>query len=60
MGSWYDIKSRGTWGPGEDEVQEITILGRILRYREWGLEYEADPKHRKLICSRQAQKKRKL
>ena len=28
----------------------MTLLGRIIRWKDWGIEYEADPKQRKLIC----------
>ena len=30
-------------------MKEITILGRIVRWKEWGIEFEADPRHRKLL-----------
>ena len=31
------------------EVQKIVILGRIARWTEEGLEWEADPKHRRIL-----------
>ena len=45
----FEVKLRGLLGPEEHDDKEVTILGRIVRYKEWGIEYEADPKHRKLI-----------
>ena len=47
--SWFDIKVRGRLGPEPEDDKEITILGRIVRWRSWGITYEADPKHRRLI-----------
>ena len=36
-------------GEGVQDVKEVTILGRILRWTKNGLEYEVDPKHREMI-----------
>ena len=49
MASWFDIKVRGRLGPEVHDQKEITILGRRVVWRTWGISYEADPKHRKLI-----------
>ena len=49
MEEWFEIKNRGILGNGKDEVKEIVLLGRILRWNDWGIEYEADPKHRNLV-----------
>ena len=38
----WELKIRGAIG---HEVEEISILGRMIRKREWGYSYEADPKH---------------
>jgi hypothetical protein len=46
MSEWYEVKDRGIMGSGVDEVRDVTILGRRLRWVEGGLEYEADEKHR--------------
>ena len=27
----------------------MTILGRVVQWKEWGIEYQADPRHRQLI-----------
>ena len=32
-------------GPSAPDVQEARILGRVIRYEEWGIQYEADPVH---------------
>ena len=42
MKSQYTCK--GIWvGPGDGCVQEARILGRIVAYHSWGIQYEADP-----------------
>ena len=46
MKGWYDIKDRGIMGSGEDEIKEVCILGRSVRWNKWGIEYEADQGHR--------------
>ena len=47
--SWFDIKVRAILGSDGDDDEEVTILGRIVRWRDWGVEYEADPKHRNIV-----------
>ena len=49
MASWFDIKIRAMLGIDEKDDKEVVILGRIVRITEQGIEYEADPKHRRLI-----------
>ena len=49
MRDWYDVKVRCVMGSEATYCQEIRILGRTLRWRTWGLEYEADEKHRELL-----------
>jgi hypothetical protein len=46
MEEWYDIKDRGTMGSGKGEIKEVVILGRVVRWTEGGIEYEADAGHR--------------
>ena len=36
-------------GPEAKDDKEVTILGRQVRVTEEGIEYEADPKHRKIM-----------
>ena len=50
MKSWYSLKVRGVLGPEVGDDKKITILGRELVWGEYGLEYEADRKHAKMIC----------
>ena len=33
-------------GGDDEDDKEAVILGRIVRWREWGLEFEADRRHR--------------
>ena len=49
MREWYDIKDRGTMGSDKDEIKEVTILARTVRWTAEGLEYEADAAHRRRI-----------
>eukprot|EP00973_Karenia_brevis_P023647 3258068-Karenia_brevis.AAC.1 len=49
MKSWFEIKVRAVLGPEEKDEKEVTILGRLLRWTDECIEYEADPKHRTLI-----------
>ena len=37
----------GSRGGGDDK--EVVILGRIVRWENWGIELEADPKHRNIL-----------
>ena len=48
MGGWFDIKVRGVIGGDPGDAREITILGRKLKYTDTGIEFEGDPKHRRL------------
>ena len=51
MAEWYEIKFRGIMGDGVEDIKEIVILGRHLRWlaEEDGFVYEADPKHRRIL-----------
>eukprot|EP00973_Karenia_brevis_P028201 3885601-Karenia_brevis.AAC.1 len=49
MESWFEIKVRAVLGPEPKDDREVAILGRIVRWNDAGIEYEADPKHRKII-----------
>ena len=52
MESWFELKVRAILGeePGDDK--EVTILGRTVRWKSWGIEYEADDKHRKALMEK--------
>ena len=47
MREWYVIKDRGTMGSEKNEIKEVAILGRTVRWTAEGLEYEADVGHRR-------------
>ena len=49
MRDWFDIKVRAILGEDPDDDKEVTRLGRIVRWTDNGIEFEADPKHRQLI-----------
>jgi hypothetical protein len=52
MEEWYEIKFRGILGDEKDDLKEIILLGRQLRWRGGSIEYEADPKHAEEIIKR--------
>ena len=39
-------------GKDPEDDKEVTILGRIVRWMDWGIEYEADNKHRKVLMEK--------
>jgi hypothetical protein len=45
----YQIKVRGILGEDAEDLKEIRILNRVLRWTQGGLEYEADPRHAEII-----------
>ena len=47
MASWFEIKVRAVLGMDPEDDKEVVILGRVVRWMERGIEYEADPKHRR-------------
>ena len=49
MSSWFEIKVRAVLGHEEKDDKEVVILGRTVTWTEEGLEWKADPKHRKMI-----------
>ena len=49
MESWFPIKVRAALGMDNGDDKEVTILGREVKWTEEGIEYEADPRHRKKI-----------
>ena len=40
----YELKKGGRLGPGKDDAKEITVLNRVLRWTDKGVEYEAVPR----------------
>ena len=53
MKSWYDIKVRVILGGGSSDDEEVTILGRRLRWRKGTriIEYVADDKYVKEVLT---------
>ena len=49
MSKAFEVKLRGRMGPEPNDLKEIQILNRIVRYNDDGLTYEADPRHVELI-----------
>ena len=49
MREWYVIKDWETMGSEKNEIKEVTILGRLVRWTAEGLEYEADAWRRRRI-----------
>lgn len=40
----YELKKGGRLGPGPSDCKELTVLNRVIRWTEAGVEYEADPR----------------
>ena len=40
----YELRKGGRLGPGLKDAKELTVLNRILRWTDDGIEYEADPR----------------
>ena len=53
MKGWYEIKVRAILGGSPEDDEEVTILGRRLRWRRGTreIEYEADDKYVKQVMS---------
>ena len=49
MKRWYEVKVRARLGPDDHDDKEATLLGRTIRWEDWGVTCEADPKHRRLV-----------
>ena len=49
MAQWFEIKVRGILGGDEGDVRQIVLLGRVITWKREGIEYEADPRHRKAV-----------
>ena len=44
MRGCYELTVGGRLGPGPDDDKEATVLNRVIRWTEKGIEYEADPR----------------
>ena len=49
LGSWFEIKIRAILGGDDRDAKEGVVLGRTIRWRPWGWEYEADRRHREVL-----------
>ena len=45
----FEVKIRGRLGPGEEDMQSIRVLSRIIEWNPNGLWYEADQRHADII-----------
>ena len=50
MKEWYELKIRGIVGGESDDLLEISILNRKLKWVGNQMTYEADMKHAEIIC----------
>jgi hypothetical protein len=51
LGGAFEIKTE-TLGPDpKKHVQEMRVLNRVLSWHEWGLGYEADPRHAEMVIN---------
>ena len=49
MAASYRIKLRGILGPEPQDLKEITLLNRALKWEKWGIQYEPDARHVEII-----------
>ena len=49
MKEWYEIRVRARLGPDEDDATGAVLLSRHIRWNDWGVSCEADPKHWKAV-----------
>lgn len=49
MREMFEIKVRAVLGPEVKDDNEVVILGRVVRWTDEGVEFEADPRHRKVL-----------
>ena len=40
----YELREGGRLGPGPNDMKELTVLNRVIRWVDGGIEYEADPR----------------
>jgi hypothetical protein len=52
MMEWWDIKVRGLLGNDAGDDKQATILGRRLTWTSTSINYEADPKHVKIVIEK--------
>ena len=52
VASCFEVKVRAVLGEDDGDDSEAVVLGRTLRWKDWGLEYEADERHRRVLLER--------
>ena len=45
----FELKVRAVLGEDSDDDREAVVLGRTVRWKSWGIEYEADHRHRQAL-----------
>ena len=50
MNKSFLCKVVGTLGSGARDCKELRVLNRVLRWQEWGVSYQADPRHAELLA----------
>ena len=45
----YELKDRGRLGSGDHDKREVDMLGRKIRWHQWGFTWEGDERHRKMV-----------
>ena len=43
------LKRVGSLGGDREDLKELRVLNRVLRWKGWGIAYEADPRHAELL-----------
>ena len=49
MKRWYQVKVRARLGPEDSDDKEATLLGRTIKWHDWGISCESDPKYRRFV-----------
>eukprot|EP00973_Karenia_brevis_P077983 10833452-Karenia_brevis.AAC.1 len=49
MEPWYEIKVRAVLGADVYDDKEVVSSKRMVKWTEEGIEYEADPRYRRMI-----------
>lgn len=49
MKNWYKVKVRARLGSGISDDKVATLLGRTIKWHDWGISCESDPKYRRHV-----------
>ena len=44
-----ELKDRGGLGSGNNDEKEVDLLGRRIRWNEWGLTWKRDERHKQMV-----------